>query len=136
MTIPKEESFILPEKGQSADNIPFLLEVIFICPTVNCWTYSSLLLRFSRIGGIPVRMTAGIFFLTCEGWGITMETKLKETQTMTVCIQEKVRRPGCSPVLPLSTDSSGTGRGRMYLPPPFPVRATDASPAVSARRAV
>lgn len=60
-----------------------------------------------------------------------METKLKETQTMTVCIQEKVRRPGCSSVFPLSTGSSGTGRGRMYLRPPFPVRATDASPAVN-----
>lgn len=60
-----------------------------------------------------------------------METKLKETQTMTVCIQEKVCRPGCSSVFPLSTGSSGTGRGRMYLRPPFPVRATDASPAVN-----
>lgn len=98
---------------------------------MNSWTYSSLLLRFSGIGGIPVRMTAGIFFLTCEGWGITTETKLKETQTMAVCIQEKGSRPGCSSVFPLGAGSSGTGRGRMYLPPPFPVRAIDASPAVN-----
>lgn len=60
-----------------------------------------------------------------------METALKAIQTMTECIPGKACRSGCSSVFPLSTCSSGTGRGVMYLPPPFPVRAVDVSQAVN-----
>jgi hypothetical protein len=81
MNIPKRKALFFHRKVKSADNIPFLLEVIFICPTVNALDLFLAAFKVFWDRRNSNKNDCCHVFLTCERWGITTETELKASKS-------------------------------------------------------